>query len=133
MGVSAVFLIGFFVSLTHAFTSLVVLLSAFFPRVHFALQERQWKAQLRVCLPYRVLVKVLHTTTSKLAVSCYSLLMNLTWLKLHSLVILLWIYSATRKLPTILHDASSGTIARGNVSLVTWHHCHTCNFDVLVF
>ena len=31
MGVSAVFLIGFFVTLTHAFASLVVLLSAFFP------------------------------------------------------------------------------------------------------
>ena len=61
-GVSAAFLTGFFVSLNHAFAPLVVLLSAFFPRVHFALQERQWKAQLRVSLPRRVLEKVLHTT-----------------------------------------------------------------------
>ena len=49
--VSAVFLIGFFVTLTHAFASLVFLLSAFFPRVHFVLQEKQWKAQLRLSLP----------------------------------------------------------------------------------
>ena len=111
-GVSAVFLIGFFVTLTHAFASLVVLLSAFFPRVHFVLQEKQWKAQLRLSLPRRVLVKISHTTcgilswnccfTSILAASCYSLLVNLTWLKLLSLVILLWIYSATRKVLTIL-------------------------------
>ena len=50
-GVCAVFLIGFFVTLTHAFASLVVLLSAFFPRAHFVLQEKQWKAQLRLSLP----------------------------------------------------------------------------------
>ena len=55
--VSAVFLIRFFVTLTHACASLVVLLSAFFPRVHFALQEKQWKAQLRLSLPRRVLSK----------------------------------------------------------------------------
>ena len=44
-------------------------------------------------------------------------LMNLTWLKLHSLVILLWIYCATRMVLTVLYDASSGTIARGRVSV----------------
>ena len=49
-GVCAVFLIRFYVTLTHAFASLVVLLSAFFPRANFVLQEKQWKAQLRVSL-----------------------------------------------------------------------------------
>ena len=39
--------------------------------------------------------------------------MKLTWLSSNSLVILPLIYSATRKAFTILHDASSGTIARG--------------------
>ena len=47
-----------------------------------------------------------------------SLLMNLTWPKLHSLAILLLIYSATRKVLTIQYDASSGTIAGRNVSFV---------------
>ena len=141
--VSAVFLIGFFVSLTHAFASLVVLLSAFLSCVHFVRQEKQWKAQLRLSLPRRVLVKVSQTTcgilswscyfTNILAVSCCSLLMNLTWPNLLSLVILLWIYSATRKVLTVLHDVSSGTIACGNVSIVTWHHRHTCNIGVLDF
>ena len=31
--------------------------------------------------------------------------------------------------PTVL----SGTIARGNVSITTWHHCHACDFEVLDF
>ena len=35
MGVSAVFIIGFFVSLTYAFVSSIILLSALFPRIHF--------------------------------------------------------------------------------------------------
>ena len=107
---------------TGAFAPLVVLLSAFFPRVHFALQQRQWKAQLRVSLPRRVLVKVSHTTrgilswncyfTSKFAVSFHSLLVKLTWLRSHNLVILLLTNSATRKVFTILHDATLGTISR---------------------
>ena len=49
--------------------------------------------------------------TSMLAASCYSLLMNSTWLKLLFLVSLLWIFFAARKLFPTLHDASSGTIA----------------------
>ena len=47
----------------------------------------------------------------------YSVLMNLTWLKLHSLVILLWIHCATRMVLTVLYGASSGTISRGRVSV----------------
>ena len=88
-------------------------------------------------------VKVSHTTcgilswscyfSSILAASCHSLLMNLTWPNLLSLVILLWIYSGPRKVLTVLHDASSGTIARGNVSITTLYHCHTCNMGVLDF
>ena len=30
-------------------------------------------------------------------------------------------------------DASSGTIACGNVSITTLYHCHTCNIGVLDF
>ena len=39
--------------------------------------------------------------------------MKLTWLRSHSLVILLLMYFVTRKLFTTLHDAPSGTIACG--------------------
>ena len=42
--------------------SLVVLLSAFFPRGPVVLQVRQWKAELRVSLLRRVMVKKSHTT-----------------------------------------------------------------------
>ena len=45
--------------------------------------------------------------------------MKLTWLKSHSLVTLLLTYSATRKVFTILHDASLGTIA-GEVHLLRY-------------
>ena len=62
MGVSAVFIIGFFVSLTHALVSLFGFCSQlFFPRIHVALQEMQWRDQLRLSLPRRVLVKKFHT------------------------------------------------------------------------
>ena len=71
VGVSAVLIIGFFVSLTHASVSLVVLLSALLPAIHFALQEKQWKAQLRLCLLRGVLVKVSHTTRGILSWSCW--------------------------------------------------------------
>ena len=60
-GVSAVFSIGFFVSHARIRITCGFALSLF-PRIHFALQVRQWKAQLRVSLPRRVLVNVLHTT-----------------------------------------------------------------------
>ena len=46
---------------------------------------------------------------------------DLPKIALHSLVILPLIYSATRKVVTILHDATSGTIARGVCLL--WHWC----------
>ena len=50
--------------------------------------------------------------------------MKLTWLRSHSLVILLLIFSATF---TILHDATLGTIARGvhllwNGTIATFVH-----------
>ena len=131
MVVGAVFLIGFFVSLTHAFAPLVVLLSAFFPRVHFVLLKKQCKAQLPVSLPRRALAKASHSTCGilswnccfmgRFAVSWYSLLMKSFSTKLHSLVIFLWIYSPTRKVLTVLRDASSGTIV------------HTCKFGALDF
>ena len=98
----------------------------FFMRVHFVFQERQWKAQLRVSLLRRVLVKLSHTTcgilswnccfTGRLAASSYSLLMKSTWPKLHSLChfsLDLLCY----KVLTVLHVASSGTITRGSVSI----------------
>ena len=43
----------------------------FFPHMHFALQEEQWKAQLRVSLPHRVLVKVSRTTRGMLSWNCF--------------------------------------------------------------
>ena len=49
---------------------------------------------------------------SKLAALSKPLLMNMTWLRSHSLVILFLIYSAAKRVFTILHDASSGTIVR---------------------
>ena len=63
MGVSAVFTIGFSVFLTCIFVSSVILLSAFFfPRFHFVLQNKQWKALLRLFLPRRALVKISRMT-----------------------------------------------------------------------
>ena len=70
MGVSAVFIIGFFVPLAYAFVSSVILLSAFFQYFHFALQERQWKAQLRLFPPRRALVKISSTTCEILSWNC---------------------------------------------------------------
>ena len=88
-----------------------------------------------VSLPCRVLAEVSKTTrgnlfwsclfTNMLGASCYSVLMNLSWLKFHFLVNLLLIYSATKVL-TVLYDASSGTIACGTCRM--WHHCHTYKF-----
>ena len=65
--------------------------------------------------------------------------LKLNWLRSHSLVTLLLIYSAFRKVFTILHDATLGTVARG-VYLLRYgtqhqkermkrlvalrHHCH---------
>ena len=51
VGGSAVFTIGFFVSLTYAYVSSVIYFQPIFPRIHFTLQERHWKAQLRLFLP----------------------------------------------------------------------------------
>ena len=34
---------------------------------------------------------------------------------------------------TVLHDSFSGTIASRNVSIMTWHRCHACDFEVLDF
>ena len=71
MGVSAVCTIGFFVSLTYTFVSSEILLSAFFfPRIHNALQDKQWKAQLRLFPPRRALVKFFHTTCGIFSWSC---------------------------------------------------------------
>ena len=132
-GVSAVFLIGFFLFFTHA----CGLLSAPFPLAAFLLcsvvpQVKPWKARLRVSLLLRVLVEVSHITCGIRNWNCYftcglvmlsnPLSMNLTWLRLHSLVILLWIYTATKMVFAFLHDATSGTIARG-VFIVVRHHC----------
>ena len=82
--VSVVFLIGFFVTLTHAFVSLVIsALSPFLPRRYFALQKKHWKAQFRVSLPHRVLAEVSHTQELLFHEHTgYSVLMNLTWLKI---------------------------------------------------
>ena len=95
MGVSAVFTIGFFVSLTYAFVSSVILLSGFFfPRIHFALQESQWKAQLRLFLRRRASIEFSRTTcgilswncsfTSRRAAYLFFTSKKTTWSELHS-------------------------------------------------
>ena len=121
-GVSAVFLIGFYVTLTHALHHLWFCSQLPFPCNQVIPQVKQWKAQLRVSPVRRVLVKVSHTTcgilswnsrfTGRLAAPSNPLLLKLIRLGLHSRVILLLTYSATKKVLTILHNASSGTIAR---------------------
>ena len=55
----------------------------------------------------------------------------LNWPRLHSLVILPLIYSATKKVLMILHDATLGTIARG-VFIVVRHHSHQTSVKALV-
>ena len=55
MGGSAVFIIEFFVSLTYALCHLRFCSQPLFPRIHSALQEKQWKAQLHLSLQRRVL------------------------------------------------------------------------------
>ena len=59
MGVSAVFSVVFFLCFSRAFMSSVILLSAFFSRAPtFVLQNKQWKALLRLFLPRRALVNI---------------------------------------------------------------------------
>ena len=55
--------------------------------------------------------------TSRLAAFSNPLSMKLTWLRSHSLVMLLLTYSATNKVVTILQNASLGTIASGKYPL----------------
>ena len=62
MGVSAVFTLGFFVFLTCAFVSWVILLSVFSPNIHFALQDLHWQALLRLFVPRRALVNISRIT-----------------------------------------------------------------------
>ena len=123
-GVSAVFLIVFSMTFPHTLHHMLFALSPFSRAQPFTepccTSSEPFKAQLRVFLPLRVLVKVSHTTcgilwwicsTSRIAAPSYPSSMKLTWLKSHSLVTLLLTYSATRKVFTILHDAALGTIA----------------------
>ena len=145
-GLSAVFLIGFSMTFTHALHHMLFALRPFYRAQPFTepccTLSEPWKAQFRVLLPLRVLVKVSHTTCGILCWSCYfttrfaalsnRLLMKLTWLRSHSLAILLLICSAARKAFTILHDASSGTIAHA-VYFLVWHHCHYCDTEILFF
>ena len=131
-GVGALFLIGSSMPFTHGLHRMLFALSPF-PRAQPSTEpcctlRVPREAQLRVSLRLRVLVKVSHTTCGILCWSCYftrrlvalsnRLLMKLTWLSSHSLVILPLIYFATRKVFTILHDATLGTIARGVCSIV---------------
>ena len=97
MGVSAEFIIGFFVSLTYALCHLWFCSQPFFPRIHLTLPEKQWKALLHLCLQRRALVNISRITYEILAWSCsftrrlaahlYCTSKKLTWPKLHSLVI----------------------------------------------
>ena len=126
-GFGAVSLTVFSMTSTHAVHHTLFGLNPFPMRSLFAAPwctlSVPWKAQLRVFLPLRVQEKVSRTTcgilywsccfASRLAARSYLSSMKLTWLRSHSLVILLLIYSATRKVLTILHNAPSGTIARG--------------------
>ena len=82
-----------------------------------------WKAFPRLFLPCRVLKMFSHTKCGILCWSCFfheqvscvsnPLLMKFTWPRLHFLVILLLIYSATKKEHMILHEAPLGTIVHG--------------------
>ena len=64
---------------------------------------------------------------AKIACSCHFAL-DLLCYKEEVLVLL--IYSVTRRRCSSRHDAVLGTIANG-VHYSVWHHCHSCNIDVL--
>ena len=68
--VSAVLFTGFYVTLTHALHHLWFRSHLPFPRIQVVPQVEQWKAQLRVSLLRRVLVKVSHTTCGNLSWNC---------------------------------------------------------------
>ena len=137
------FTIGFFVPLTYAFVSSVILLSAFFFPVHplrssgkamesptssvstassfgenFA--HNMWNPLLELLFHEQrsgVFVPyVEEVDLAQIALSCFFALDVLCYNVL-----------------TIQYDCSSGTMACGHVSVTMWHHCHTCNFGVLRF
>ena len=115
--------IVFSVSLTFAFVSVVFLLSALFSRASTFLQNKQWKVLQNLPLRRRAVVNISRITcgipfwscsfSSRLAAKLFCTLKKSNWPKLHSLVIFPLTYSATRKVITILHDATLGTIVRG--------------------
>ena len=108
MGVSVVFIIGFFcVSHLRIRVTCDFALSPFSSPTSFV----STASSSGESFAYNTWNPLLELLSNTLAASWYSLLMNLTWLTLLSLVSLLWIYYATRKVFTILNDSSSGTIA----------------------
>ena len=56
--------------------------------------------------------------------------MKLTWPRSHSLVIVHLIYSATKKVRMILHDAILGTIVHWSVFIMVWHHCRPSDIEI---
>ena len=106
-------------------------LSLLFAHVYFVLQNRQWKAFLHLSPPCRVL-KMISSTTCGIPFwicradkqsNCSIRRRKSNWPKLNFLVILPLIYSATKKVLMILHDATLVTIACG-VFIVVRHPCH---------
>ena len=97
--------------------------SVFFPAVHFVFQQLQWRAQFRVSLPRRVLVKISHATCG---ISSWKLfheqvssilplfIFPIDLAKMLSLFMFLWIHCLGKNGLTFLHDASSGSIACGS-------------------
>ena len=73
-GVSAVFFIGLSLNFAHALHHVLFALSPFSTHslllCFFCTSSEQWKAQRRVFLPFRVLVKVSHTICGILFKSC---------------------------------------------------------------
>ena len=127
MGVSFVFTIGvvvFIVHLTRTFGCFVCScsqLSSFHLSSCFPEQVMESFSSSASAVPSLTILS--HTTCGLLCWSCFSSsrlaafshpsLLKMTWPRSHSLVTLLLIYSVTKSVRMILHDASSGTIAHG--------------------
>ena len=112
-------------------------LSFLLSHVYFVLQKKQWKALLRLSLPCRALVILSRITCGFPFRNCLSRADKRRNFSLRRrnrigpncalLSLCFLIYSATRKVFTVLYDATLGTIARGDYVFVQLLWCVTQN------